>query len=227
MSDYLQKLFGFDGQVAVVIGGTGVLGGELCKGWPRPGPRSSSPAAAPSAATSASRRSRSSAARRRSSKSMPPTAQSVKALLDDVIEQHGRVDALVNCAGVNSPTPYFDITDEEFDRIINTQPARHAPRLPGLRQAHDRRRRRGDPQHRQRDQLPAAVAGVHLLGVEGGRAEPHAKRGPRVRAARRARELPVPRLLSRPSRTARSSTSRASKRSSATRRWAASATRRN
>jgi NAD(P)-dependent dehydrogenase (short-subunit alcohol dehydrogenase family) len=25
---------------------------------------------------------------------------------------------LVNCAGVNAPTPYFDITDEEFDRIV-------------------------------------------------------------------------------------------------------------
>ena len=26
----------------------------------------------------------------------------------------------MNCAGVNSPTPYFDITDEEFDHILNT-----------------------------------------------------------------------------------------------------------
>ncbi len=45
---------------------------------------------------------------------------SVKALLDAVIEQHGHVDALVNCAGVNSPTPYFEIRDDEFDRIVKT-----------------------------------------------------------------------------------------------------------
>ena len=32
MADFLQKLFGFDGQVAVVIGGTGVLGGAFCRG---------------------------------------------------------------------------------------------------------------------------------------------------------------------------------------------------
>ena len=37
MSDYLQKLFGFDGRVAVVIGGTGVLGGELCNGLAQAG----------------------------------------------------------------------------------------------------------------------------------------------------------------------------------------------
>lgn len=31
-AEYLHKLFGFDGQVAVVIGGTGALGGTLCEG---------------------------------------------------------------------------------------------------------------------------------------------------------------------------------------------------
>jgi NAD(P)-dependent dehydrogenase (short-subunit alcohol dehydrogenase family) len=44
---------------------------------------------------------------------------SVAALLDTVVKQRGRVDALVNCAGVNSPTPYLDITEEEFHRIID------------------------------------------------------------------------------------------------------------
>ena len=37
MTDYLNKLFGFNGQVAVVIGGTGVLGGELCNGLAQAG----------------------------------------------------------------------------------------------------------------------------------------------------------------------------------------------
>lgn len=31
-ADYLQKMFGLDGKVAVVIGGAGVLGGALCRG---------------------------------------------------------------------------------------------------------------------------------------------------------------------------------------------------
>jgi len=31
-SNYLEKLFGFNGQVAVVIGGTGVLCGEMAEG---------------------------------------------------------------------------------------------------------------------------------------------------------------------------------------------------
>jgi NAD(P)-dependent dehydrogenase (short-subunit alcohol dehydrogenase family) len=41
-------------------------------------------------------------------------------LLDTVLKEHGRVDSLVNCAGVNSPAPYFEITDEDFHKILNT-----------------------------------------------------------------------------------------------------------
>jgi NAD(P)-dependent dehydrogenase (short-subunit alcohol dehydrogenase family) len=43
---------------------------------------------------------------------------SVEKLLYSVVKQHSRVDALVNCAGVNSATPYFDISDEEFERVV-------------------------------------------------------------------------------------------------------------
>ncbi|MEZ5361728.1 MAG: SDR family NAD(P)-dependent oxidoreductase [Bryobacterales bacterium] len=35
--DYLHSLFGLDGQVAVVIGGTGVLGGSMCEGLAQAG----------------------------------------------------------------------------------------------------------------------------------------------------------------------------------------------
>ena len=41
-----------------------------------------------------------------------------KALLDAVIAKSGRVDIVINGAGVNSATPFLDITEEEFDRII-------------------------------------------------------------------------------------------------------------
>ncbi len=37
--DYLNELFGLDGQTAVVIGGAGVLGGALCSGLVQAGAR--------------------------------------------------------------------------------------------------------------------------------------------------------------------------------------------
>src|SRR5579863_7193145 len=43
----------------------------------------------------------------------------LQTLLAEVIAKFGKVDILVNGAGVNSPTPFFDISEEEFDRIIS------------------------------------------------------------------------------------------------------------
>jgi NAD(P)-dependent dehydrogenase (short-subunit alcohol dehydrogenase family) len=39
-------------------------------------------------------------------------------LLAAVLKRSGRVDIVVNGAGVNSATPFLEITDEEFDRIV-------------------------------------------------------------------------------------------------------------
>ncbi len=50
---------------------------------------------------------------------MPAAGNPFKALLAKVVGEYGRVDALINCAGVNSPTPYFEISDEEFNKIVS------------------------------------------------------------------------------------------------------------
>jgi len=118
-AQYLQKLFGLDNQVAVVIGGTGALGGTLCEGIAQAG------ATVVVAGRSHERgHERVAAIEKLGGKAgfaeVDATQRaSVAALLDAVVKRHGRVDALVNCAGVNSPTPYLEITDEEFHRIID------------------------------------------------------------------------------------------------------------
>src|SRR3982751_5971544 len=120
MPDYLQKLFGLNGQVAVVIGGTGVLGGELCNGLAQAG------ATVVVAGRSEERgQARVAAIEKLGGKAAYAEVDatdrgSVQALLDSTVKQHGRVDALINSAGVNSPTPYFEITDEESEPIVNT-----------------------------------------------------------------------------------------------------------
>jgi NAD(P)-dependent dehydrogenase (short-subunit alcohol dehydrogenase family) len=119
MSTYLQTLFGLNGQVAVVVGGTGVLGGELCKGLAQAG------ASVVVAGRSAERGEACVDAIKKLgglasfAEVDACSRQSFKALLAKVVGEYGRADALVNCAGVNSPTPYFDISDEEFNKIIS------------------------------------------------------------------------------------------------------------
>jgi NAD(P)-dependent dehydrogenase (short-subunit alcohol dehydrogenase family) len=120
MPSYVDTLFGLTNRTAVVIGGTGVLGGELSSGLAQAG------ATVVVAGRSAERGIERVAAieklggRAAFCEVEADSRESMQALLDKTLQQHGRVDALVNCAGVNSPTPYFDIPDDEFDRIIKT-----------------------------------------------------------------------------------------------------------
>ncbi len=42
----------------------------------------------------------------------------VRRMFDEAIETFGRVDVLINCAGVNKDAPFTDITDEAWDTVI-------------------------------------------------------------------------------------------------------------
>jgi NAD(P)-dependent dehydrogenase (short-subunit alcohol dehydrogenase family) len=43
----------------------------------------------------------------------------LSATLDAVLKRFGRVDILMNAAGVNSATPFFEISEEEWHRILD------------------------------------------------------------------------------------------------------------
>ena len=117
---YLEKLFGLRGRTAVVVGGTGVLGGALADGL----------AAAGAFVVVAGRGADRGAARLDAIRAAGGDGafisvdavdrESVRALLDAAVRTRGRVDILVNCAGVNSAVPYFDITDDDWDRVLST-----------------------------------------------------------------------------------------------------------
>lgn len=120
MSDpnYFQRLFGLDGKVAVVIGGTGELCGAMAGGLAGAGAevvlvgRSQEKAEARLAKIAA-------AGGRAWFHAAEATSKAeLEGLRDAVVRQSGRIDIVVNGAGINSATPYFDITEEEFDRIV-------------------------------------------------------------------------------------------------------------
>ena len=41
--------------------------------------------------------------------------------LEEVLNIFGRVDILINGAGINAPTPFLEITEEEWDQILSVQ----------------------------------------------------------------------------------------------------------
>ncbi len=116
--DYLRALFSLAGKVAVVIGGTGELCGAMAEGL----------AGAGAEVVIVGRNADRAAARIRAIEAAGGRAwfhvaeatnrPALEGLLGAVLQRCGRVDVVVNGAGVNSPTPFFEITDEEFDRIV-------------------------------------------------------------------------------------------------------------
>ncbi|MEM8947103.1 MAG: SDR family oxidoreductase [Planctomycetota bacterium] len=117
---YLEKLFSFDGQVAVVIGGTGVLCGEMAEGLAQAG------AHVVVAGRSEERgNARVASIEEKGGKASFASVDamnkgSIQELCDKVLADHGRVDAVINGAGVNSATPYFEIEEDEFNKIIQS-----------------------------------------------------------------------------------------------------------
>jgi NAD(P)-dependent dehydrogenase (short-subunit alcohol dehydrogenase family) len=112
------ELFSLKGKVAVVIGGTGVLCGEMAEGLAVAG---ATIALVGRDAVKAQKRLDRIAQAGGKAEFFPCDTTSkagLQKLLADVLAKFGRVDILVNGAGVNSPTPFFDIAEEEFDKII-------------------------------------------------------------------------------------------------------------
>jgi NAD(P)-dependent dehydrogenase (short-subunit alcohol dehydrogenase family) len=115
----MSGLFDLDGQVAAVIGGTGVLGGVICQGL-----------AAAGASVAVLGRSHARGEQRAAAitgegghaaafvldATIP---ESVEAARREVEAKLGPVDILVNAPGVNSKTPFFDIDLTEWHSIID------------------------------------------------------------------------------------------------------------
>ncbi len=112
------ELFSLTGKVAVVIGGTGELCGAMAEGFAAAG---ATVAIVGRDAAKAQVRLDRIAADGGKAAFFPCEATSkagLEALLAEVVARFGPVDILVNGAGVNSPTPFLDITEAEFDKII-------------------------------------------------------------------------------------------------------------
>jgi len=119
-ANYLERLFGLSGKLAVVIGGTGVLGGALCRGLAQAG----------AMVLVAGRDAQRGEQRVREIETLGGHAAfapvdvtqrgSIESLLDAALRHAQRVEMLVNGAGVNAASDYFDVRDEDWDRVLDS-----------------------------------------------------------------------------------------------------------
>lgn len=119
-ANYLHSLFNLDGKVAVVIGGTGELCGAMAEGLAAAGAETVLVGRSEEKAAARLGKIEAAGGKAYFEKVDVNSKESIQGLLDAVIAKSGKVDILINGAGVNSPTPVFDIEEDEFDRILNT-----------------------------------------------------------------------------------------------------------
>jgi NAD(P)-dependent dehydrogenase (short-subunit alcohol dehydrogenase family) len=117
--DYLAALFGLEGRTAIVVGGTGTLGGAIAEALGGAGAhvivagRNRDHGEACVARISAMG----------GSAEFLPVETTSRADLEAVVAhlaaQARKADVVVNGAGINSATPFLEIEDEEWNRLID------------------------------------------------------------------------------------------------------------
>jgi len=117
---YVEELFGLEGKVAAVIGGSGVLGGSMAHALGKAGAR---------VAILYYRNKDGALAHQEKIQADDGEAiivqvdssdvKSVQQARDEIIAAYGQVDILVNAPGVNSTTPIFEVEEDEWYTILD------------------------------------------------------------------------------------------------------------
>jgi NAD(P)-dependent dehydrogenase (short-subunit alcohol dehydrogenase family) len=118
--NYLEKLFSLKDKVAVVVGGSGELGGEMSFALSQAGAKVAvSYAGNKEGANEQVSHIESAGGTAMACQVNARSEVSIKAAIAKVIDQWGQIDILVNAPGVNSTTPIMDITEEEWNKILD------------------------------------------------------------------------------------------------------------
>lgn len=120
MSEYLNELFKLEGKTAFLTGAGGHIVGELSLGLARAGCTVAVGDLRLHKAEAVADKITADGGKAFAVEIDVVRKDSWEKALESFTEQDGRIDILLNGAGINAPTPFFDITLEEWDRIMAT-----------------------------------------------------------------------------------------------------------
>ena len=116
---YLKGLFGLHGRTAVVIGGTGVLGSAFCEALSGAGAHTVVAGRDRSRGEDCVHRLTSGGGSAEFFPADCTSRKDLESLVAHLTRANRSTDVLVNGAGINAATPFLEITDDEWDRILN------------------------------------------------------------------------------------------------------------
>jgi NAD(P)-dependent dehydrogenase (short-subunit alcohol dehydrogenase family) len=115
---YLTQLFGLSGKTAVVIGGTGVLGGAICDALAGAGAHVIAVGRSAERGQEAVQKILDTGGSAEFFAADSTIRDDLQAIVDQMKEADRQCDVLVNGAGINSPTPFLEVSDDEWDKIL-------------------------------------------------------------------------------------------------------------
>ena len=122
MTSFLDKLFGLEGRVAAITGGGGYLCGEMARGLARAGCKIAVMDLRGHKAEDVAKDITDTIGVEAIGLEIDASDKTSFALgLDQTVAAFGRADILINGAGINAPTPFLDITIDEFNDVMKSQ----------------------------------------------------------------------------------------------------------
>ena len=115
----IHDLFSLDGKVAVVVGAGGVLAGEMALALAGAGADISVVGRSLENSEARAQQIRSAGRRAIVAQADAALKNDLERALQATLDEFGRVDILVNGAGINSGTPFFDIAEDEWNHILD------------------------------------------------------------------------------------------------------------
>jgi len=117
--NYLNELYSLDQQTAVVIGGGGVLAGCMAEGLAKAGAD-----IVILDLNLENARKKADELKKFNIKSSAimvdaSSKSNMEGAAEQIVKEVGKVDIVINAPGINSATPFFDITEEEYEKIMN------------------------------------------------------------------------------------------------------------
>ncbi|MDA1015929.1 MAG: SDR family NAD(P)-dependent oxidoreductase, partial [Planctomycetota bacterium] len=116
---YVEDLFGLTGKTAVVIGGTGVLGGAFCEALGGAGAHVCVVGRNQEHGDACVARIQKLGGTAEFFAADSTKREDLDAIVTQLRAEDRNADVVVNGAGINSATPFLEITDEEWERILN------------------------------------------------------------------------------------------------------------
>ena len=119
MSDYLSKLFSLQGKVAAVMGGGGYLCGEMARAFAKTGAAVAIFDKNEKGLTEVRKDIEKSGGKVLMLSLDVTRPEDHQRALKAVLAKFKKVDILMNGAGINAPTPFFEITEDEWQAILD------------------------------------------------------------------------------------------------------------